>query len=176
MPRKIKYTEEQIQDIIIKYSEGESIKNIAEQHKVSTSSIRRLLKKNNIKLKGNKKHFFNENIFDTIDTAEKAYWLGFITADGYIQYKNPRQAKFLRIKLQECDKGHLYKFLNFIDGDKNMISSEIHNITGNTQYYIHVSSSHMVNTLKNMGIEQGKSTNEKVVNIPDDFKKDYIRG
>lgn len=176
MPRKINYTEKQIQDIIAKYSNKESIKNIAEQYGVSTDSIRRLLKKNNIQLKGNKKHFFNENIFDVIDTAEKAYWLGFITADGYIQYKNPKQAKFLRIKLQKCDKEHLYKFLDFIGGDENMISSEMHNTTGNIQYYIHVSSSHMVNTLKNMGIEQGKSANEKVVSIPDDFKKDYIRG
>ena len=27
---------------------------------------------------------FNEHIFDVIDTEEKAYWLGFIFADGYI--------------------------------------------------------------------------------------------
>ena len=27
---------------------------------------------------------FDKNIFDTIDTEEKAYWLGFIYADGNI--------------------------------------------------------------------------------------------
>lgn len=27
---------------------------------------------------------FNEHIFDVIDTEEKAYWLGFTYADGYI--------------------------------------------------------------------------------------------
>lgn len=27
---------------------------------------------------------YNENIFDSIDSEEKAYWLGFIYADGYI--------------------------------------------------------------------------------------------
>jgi len=29
----------------------------------------------------------NENIFETIDTKEKAYWLGFIYADGNISKK-----------------------------------------------------------------------------------------
>jgi len=27
---------------------------------------------------------FNEDYFETINTADKAYWLGFIAADGYI--------------------------------------------------------------------------------------------
>ena len=27
---------------------------------------------------------YNKNVFDTIDTEEKAYWLGFIYADGYL--------------------------------------------------------------------------------------------
>lgn len=176
MPKKIIYTQEQIQDIVAKYSIGESVKNIATQYQVSADSIRRLLKKNNIQLKGNRKHFFNENIFDVIDTAEKAYWLGFITADGYIQYNNPKQGKFLRIKLQECDKDHLYKFVKFINGDDDMISYEFHNTTGNKQYYIHVSSAHMIGTLKKMGLEQGKSSHEKVVSIPAELQKDYIRG
>ena len=176
MSKKIIFTEKQIQEIINNYSNGETIKNISKIYNVSNDTIRRLLKKNNITLRGNRKHFFNENIFDQIDTAEKAYWLGFITADGYVQYKNPKQAKFLRIKLQECDKEHLYKFIDFLDGDKNMVSYEYHNTTGNKQYYAHISSNHLIDTLKNMGIKQGKSTQEKVVDIPEEFKKDYIRG
>ena len=27
---------------------------------------------------------FNNTVFDSVDTEEKAYWLGFIYADGYI--------------------------------------------------------------------------------------------
>lgn len=41
----------------------------------------------------------------------------------------------MRIKLQECDKNHLDKFVKFIDGDKGMIKYETHNITSNKQYY-----------------------------------------
>lgn len=31
-----------------------------------------------------KKHFFDRRHFKVVDTPEKAYWLGFITADGSI--------------------------------------------------------------------------------------------
>lgn len=34
---------------------------------------------------------YNERIFDTIDTEEKAYWLGFIFADGYIHPQSKRK-------------------------------------------------------------------------------------
>lgn len=30
------------------------------------------------------KYTFNENIFSVIDTPEKAYWAGFLYADGYL--------------------------------------------------------------------------------------------
>lgn len=30
----------------------------------------------------------NEHFFDVIDTEEKAYWLGFIFADGYVAKDN----------------------------------------------------------------------------------------
>ncbi|MDU2200512.1 MAG: hypothetical protein ACLRLW_08280 [Terrisporobacter sp.] len=52
-------------------------------------------------------------------------------ADGYINEKKA----FMRIKLKECDKNHLDKFVKFIDGDKGMIKYETHNITSNKQYY-----------------------------------------
>ena len=34
-----------------------------------------------------KKYDYDETYFSTIDTPEKAYWLGFIYADGYISKK-----------------------------------------------------------------------------------------
>ena len=33
---------------------------------------------------GVRKHFFNENYFENIDTEEKYYWLGVVSADGCI--------------------------------------------------------------------------------------------
>ena len=48
--------------------------------------------------------------FENIDTEEKAYWLGFLYADGYISAKEDK----IELCLAEKDFHHLEKFKNFI--------------------------------------------------------------
>ncbi len=55
------------------------------------------------------KYPINENIFDIIDTEEKAYWLGFLYADGNVSKTNR-----VRLSLAETDKEIINKFSNFI--------------------------------------------------------------
>jgi len=50
---------------------------------------------------------YNRHIFDEINTSDKAYWLGFIIADGYLNDNK----NMLRIKLGDKDKHHLEKFI-----------------------------------------------------------------
>ncbi len=60
---------------------------------------------------------FNETVFDKIDSEEKAYWLGFIFADGTISShpmnKKPRYQFELSLALK--DKGHLEKFNSIME-------------------------------------------------------------
>ena len=53
-----------------------------------------------------RKYTFNENYFENIDSQEKAYFLGFMYADGCVAKKQ----NFSRITLQERDKEILEKF------------------------------------------------------------------
>ena len=57
------------------------------------------------------------NHFETIDTEEKAYWLGFLYADGYVGSTSSR----IELSLAEKDLKHIEKFKNFI-GIDNKIS------------------------------------------------------
>lgn len=92
---------------------------------------------------------YNRHIFDTIDTPEKAYWLGFIVADGYLNVNR----RMLRIKLGDIDKNHLLKYINFLGGDEDMLKSETHNITGNTQWYVTTYCKEIKDALINLSIE-----------------------
>lgn len=173
MGKKIIFSEEQIKDIKERYSNGESYVNIGQVYNVSNKTIKRLLDNENIQSRGNRKHSYDEHIFDKIDNAEKAYWIGFIAADGYIN----ENRGFMRIKLQEYDLEHLKKFIKFIGGDEGMIKYEYHNLTGNKQYYAEVNGKYFVNSLVKLNLRQGKSSGkEQLSPIPKKYIRDYIRG
>ena len=63
-----------------------------------------------------RKSHVNDHIFDTIDTEEKAYWLGFLYADGNLHHAN--KSWRIELSLQEQDLNHVQKFANFVSCDK----------------------------------------------------------
>lgn len=115
---------------------------------------------------------YNRHIFDEINSEEKAYWLGFIVADGYLNIDK----HMLRIKLGNKDKQHLIKFINFVEGTEEMLKSEIHSITRNENYYVSLYSKEITEALQKLGVEQAKSGKEKICNIDSIYYKDFIRG
>lgn len=81
-------TSQQEIDICNKYKNGMLLKDIYSYYKISDWHIKKIIKKNNLPARplGSwvKKYSFDETFFKRIDTEEKAYWLGFLYADGCI--------------------------------------------------------------------------------------------
>lgn len=63
-----------------------------------------------------RKSHVNDHIFDNIDTEEKAYWLGFLYADGSVHHANTSWR--IELTLQEQDLQHVQKFAKFVCLDK----------------------------------------------------------
>ena len=66
------------------------------------------------------KYYYNKDFFQKIDNEEKAYWLGFLYADGCINrfYRNEKlKAMNLEIGLCKEDESHLEKFLKSIESN-----------------------------------------------------------
>lgn len=120
------------------------------------------------------KFIFNEKIFDDINTKEKAYWIGFLYADGYIV----KQSCSFGLGLKESDKEHLENFLKFLQ-IQNDFNNVLHYDLKTHSYKIIIGRKHTYEALKNLGFTNTKSydTNTKVWdNIPQDYKKDFILG
>ena len=115
---------------------------------------------------------YNRHIFDNINTSDKAYWLGFIIADGYLNIDR----RMLRIKLGDKDKNHLIKFIHFLNGDDTMLKNEIHSITGNNQWYVSTYSQEIKDALIKLKVEQAKSGKEHIPPINKIYYRDFIRG
>lgn len=111
---------------------------------------------------------FDNHIFDNIDTEEKAYWLGFIFADGYVSDTNN-----FELSLALCDIEHLEKFNSFI---KHTLS--VKNDTFRCR--LSLMDTHFVDTLKAYNCIPRKSNILKFPNINifqnKDLIKHFIRG
>lgn len=71
----------------------------------------------------NRTHALNDKYFDSIDTQEKAYWLGFIWADGSISQTSKRSSgpNRLRITQKWTERGHLETFRDTIGSDYELV-------------------------------------------------------
>ena len=118
--KKIEFSQEQIEQIIELYNDNSTLKSIGEFFNVSRTVISRILKENNVTMrKITHLHKANYSIFETIDSPEKAYWLGFIAADG-CNYRRKQNATIV-INIHQKDKTHLEKFQNFCNSDAKII-------------------------------------------------------
>lgn len=78
-----------IKEIVRLYSEEKvSLSKIKKQYGISDKRLKQILEDHNIHIRSHREsrltYEYNENYFNAIDTPDKAYWLGFIYADGFI--------------------------------------------------------------------------------------------
>lgn len=112
----------------------------------------------------------NHHIFDSINTEEKAYWLGFIWADGCIlNVKEDKPNYAFELGLSVKDIEHLRKFCKFANVPENKIKVRKNNGLGkDKEFYlcrIQISSKHLWNVLNNYGCCPNKTNNENFPSI-----------
>lgn len=125
-----------------------------------------------------RKHIFNETFFENIDTEEKAYWLGFICADGYIN----KRGSTVGITLDVKDKMHLEKFLKALDS--NLMRLDFRKGQYNKSYkstdkvYINLYSKKMNSDLRKIGLTEFKSRDlkELLIKLNKELTRHFIRG
>lgn len=154
----------------------------ANKYGIKNQSLTKYLKDLNLydeSRKGINKKAYNEHFFDSIDTEEKAYWLGFIFADGYI-YSAPLDTSKKRIdwNFELCAKGddkeHMEKFAKAIGYNKELHVTKADKC-GHTRCRVCLSSEILWRQLNSLGCTPRKSLTLK---FPDEsiFKsRDLIR-
>lgn len=117
---------------------------------------------------------WNRDIFKNIDTPEKAYWLGFILADGCLHITNEKFVGHFSIDIGGEDKEHLYKFADFVEAQQDIVQFTIHPQTKKTLAHIQLCCSETHKRLYELGIKPRKSGKEEWIDTP--FPADFIRG
>lgn len=171
----IAWTDEQVAYIIDKYlNEKYTLKQLGKEFNCSYGTIKNLLNKHNIQSRGNKQGYpRNEYYFNKIDTEEKAYWLGFLYADGCVHTNN------YEISINITDRDHVEKFKTAIGAINHKITKTNDKRFSNakTLYQFTIKDKQLHQDLVKWGcIPQKSLLLNKIPNIPRDYVSHFIRG
>lgn len=125
---------------------------------------------------------YDKEYFKVIDTPEKAYWLGFIYADGSINAVKGRTTLSLEIGLQLSDEMHLHKFLKSLNSNNPIQHRVYHNYKNNKNYEscrTIINCTAMCKDLINLGCVPNKSLILKFPKndiVPENLMSHFIRG
>jgi len=125
------------------------------------------------------KYSLDENYFDVIDTEHKAYWLGFLYADGSLSKTTSSSSgkNRLQLTLSVNDIEQLEKFKNDLN-----FTGPIHKSTLSNAYkmdtevcYMHINSRPLCISLERHGFEL-KDNRVAIPNMSKDLIPHFIRG
>lgn len=173
--RNVPFTEDERARIVELYRggmDGPAIGRLVDCH---SSGVYALLKREGIDRR-ERIALLNPSYFDEIDMPDKAYWLGFIAADGCVtgmERKNPR----LQIKLARRDHDHLVILHRALDAQHAIRDNEQWS-KGKMRPYstLTVYSAEIVNALIGHGITPRKSLTLQPWDGPADLMPHYWRG
>lgn len=179
-----KHSDALIDEIIKKFQNREkSLTELANEYNLyGPWQIQKWMKKRGLNYKSGKgrKRFFNEQYFKNIDTEEKAYWLGFLYADGSVNTSDKTCTKpnRLTINLSSKDRIILEKFAKSIESNL-----EIEDYIPNGQTYsqnpmsrLCVNSTEFCSYLIEHGCIPNKTFILKMPQLSNDLMRHFIRG
>ena len=147
------------------FLQGKTITQISKELHISNSRFSKYLQDNNIQTNTYHKVSVNDNIFEVINTEEKAYWLGFMYADGYVSSNR----NTIGICLQPSDITHLEKFKIFLQWQGNVRLEK-------TRCRLEFRSTKVKNDLIQHGCTPNKSLTLTFPNIQKQLIPSFIRG
>jgi DNA-binding transcriptional regulator WhiA len=147
-------------------------RDIEKQFGLARPALRKICRIKNIPTR--KKLAFDDTLFEQIDSKEKAYWLGFLYADGSITFNEKRKSYKFELCLALKDFKHLCKFKEFLKSNKKVTFRE------KTKAYRFTQGSKKVCLdLMALGCVPKKSlvlTFPSIEQVPKHMQHDFVRG
>lgn len=129
------------------------------------------------------KYIYNKDYFEIINSEDKAYWLGFLQADGCITrfYKGSElRSMSLEVTLSEKDKEHLEKFNHCLESNVPIKEKSV-KLSGKQykSFRLVINCTKLCYDLINLGCTPQKTYTIKFPNeqqVPKKFIRDFLRG
>lgn len=157
------------------HASGRTGRQISDELVIGYDTIYRCLDQSDVQIRDQsqcmQKHALNCQYFDNIDSPEKAYWLGFIAADGNV-YRN-----MFQIDLKASDHGHLVKLRDALGSSHPVTTrTSVKNGVEHEQARLAISNVRLVAALARLGITERKSQTCAPWSGPSELLSHYWRG
>lgn len=172
IPGAVTIPENQLcEQVISGYKSGLKISELVKIHKIDSKTIDNILYFYKIPKTRRRSVGLNQSFFETIDTEEKAYWLGFLYADGY----NNEKTGSIELTLQALDLTHVELFKKAINSEHRISKKTINDRY--ICYRLSFCSRIMSDYLASHGCVQAKSLILEFPKIlPDELINHFVRG
>ena len=162
------------QDIVDKYNSGQNLKEIARFYNVEYRVVKRILIEQNIEIRDalisaamvNRKYY---DFFNDINSEDKAYFLGLLSADGTIYQAKVKSQKQIKLSIVESDGYIIEKFKEVGRASQKVVHSD-------NMATISFCSDGMAEDLAKLGVTPFKTSRKNIPDISNEFMRHYIRG
>lgn len=161
--------------IVARYEAGDTVQALARIYGRDFSTMRANLIRWGAKMRRRgppRTVALNESYFDAVDTPEKAYWLGFILADGSARDSSSRKhGATLRINLAADEGRHLRELRKALGSD-----AEVKTGHHGESVYVDFHSARLVAALGRLEVVPNKTGRHGTPDIPGELLADMYRG
>ena len=162
------------------YQEGFSSINLSEMYNVGYETILRGFRRLGYKVRSNKVNSriynVNHSYFNEINSAEKAYWLGFIYADGFVTIRKDG-CKYFGLSLFVKDVSVLENLKKSLNSNYKINIYKSNGYTGSGEYCrLLIRSDEIVDDLISHGVLISKTNILKPPKLGNNLIRHFIRG
>lgn len=165
--RKIYFSNDILEYAFKECKDGKSIALVARKLNINDETLAKdLLQKYNYKSGSDGKKYCDSDYFETINTKEKAYWLGFFSADGYVN-QSTRSIEFC---LKDEEVVTLFK--------KALKSKHKISCKNGKYYKLSIKDKKMSQDLLSLNLDNNKTYNYSIPidKIPEKLMSHFLRG
>lgn len=185
-PYKKPLTTLQKEEICQRYVAGESAHALAKAFGADKANVRLMMIKRGVTMRENTPDLHriyqcNHAYFDQPLDEERAYWIGFLLADGCVSYRKGTKANnapVLAVSLSEVDTHHIERFREALESNHpitHFVAKSGYG-AGKTMAYFVIRSHELVNGAEKHGIVQRKTKFCPTPNLPPELMRHMYRG